>query len=62
MLQQLFVFPCEEWLQYDSKLGGLDNCKRELLWGAASAASGLVTYKVRSPAPLGPQRGAQGQG
>lgn len=47
MLQQLHVFPCNEWLEYDSKKGGLENCKRELLTGALAAASGLTQYKVR---------------
>ena len=46
VLQQMYVFPCDDWLQYDSKLGGLDNCKRELISGAAAAAGGLVSYKV----------------
>ena len=46
VLQQMYMFPCDDWLQYDSKLGGLDNCKREILSGAASAAANIVSYKV----------------
>jgi hypothetical protein len=47
VLQKMCVFPCDEWLQYDSSKGGLENCKRELLAGAAAAAGGLVNYKVK---------------
>ncbi|KAG1672531.1 hypothetical protein FOA52_002840, partial [Chlamydomonas sp. UWO 241] len=46
VLQQMLTFPCDEWLQYDSKKGGADNCKRKLLTGAAAAWGGFVTYKV----------------
>ena len=45
LLQQMFIFPCDEWLQYD-KTKGIDGCKRELFTGAAAAASGLVTLQV----------------
>ena len=46
VLQKAYVFPCDEWLEFTTDKG-LDGCKRELLTGAAAAAGGLTSYRVR---------------
>ncbi|GFR41097.1 hypothetical protein Agub_g1741 [Astrephomene gubernaculifera] len=45
VLQKMFVFPCNEWLE-PSKDKGLEGCRRTLLTGAAAAGAGLVSYRV----------------
>ncbi|PNH12713.1 Lipoxygenase y domain-containing protein 1 [Tetrabaena socialis] len=45
VLQKLYVFPCNEWLEKSKELG-LDGCKRTLVTGADAAGAGLVTYRV----------------
>lgn len=43
ILNKLYVFPCNEWLE-TSKDKGVDGCKRTLLTGAAAADAGIVSF------------------
>ncbi|KAG2499991.1 hypothetical protein HYH03_002273 [Edaphochlamys debaryana] len=45
VLQKMYLFPCNEWLE-SSKEKGIEGCKRTLLSGAAAAAAGLCSYRV----------------
>ncbi|KAG2450199.1 hypothetical protein HYH02_000301 [Chlamydomonas schloesseri] len=45
VLNKMYVFPCNEWLE-TSKEKGVDGCKRTLLTGAAAADAGIASYRV----------------
>ncbi len=48
ILNKMYVFPCNEWLE-TSKEKGVDGCKRTLLTGAAAADAGIVSARPVQP-------------